>query len=396
MTRHNQRAKQYEQFGWRQHGFRRGLAIRVNTSPLIECSDRFRKEWFSTNLGRWGDISGHEFILSNYLIENKPYQNLGPWDKKPRKKLFKGTGLIKKLTRVKVYEHVLSLEKANLDRFGAHYENRWARRILILPGGEPSHETSLIKELFPDKHIIAFDLDERAVELARPLVDLAVNLDVGDLRFANAKQSPSCLTHDYTFANLDFCGLVTSEGVGQAFERAARMSGYVATWFSYGHEQDLERVITEAEWVGLGAEHLFSDIPETIRNRLLYMFSTLQLSGPSYTGRRGTVMHPLKVWMYRDQAMPMFCVLWGHNPLRVRDNEYGNGAQRAKIPYEKVTGVDFRELVLDHVAKHGSEKTANYYGIDRTKLAAWKAVQTRTGRLTIGTTNDLMGPDEVQ
>lgn len=45
--------------------------------------------------------------------------------------------------------------------------------------------------------------------------------EVGNLLFAGAYRAPACLTARYKFANLDFCGLVTSDGVGESAPGAA-------------------------------------------------------------------------------------------------------------------------------------------------------------------------------
>lgn len=356
----------------------------------IYYSEAFCERWFDAAEILGFDIdkaawrASQKRVLADYV---KPWRR--PWREKARARLFKGTGHVKKLVRVKVYEHAHDLlvqhrylakqQRADFcDRSAYQLDSK--DRVLILPGGEPEHEAGLVRQIFEDAEIVAFDVDDRAVQAAAPFVDLAVPFNVADLRFGGAGRSPRCLTDRYTFANLDFCGLVTSKDIGLAIDRVQRMTPLVATWFSFGHEQNLPVMQFTAGRVGECSEEHLSALPETVRTRMLYIWNRVRLSDLSFTpGSRLDTLHALKVWTYRDQRMPMMCVLWDTSGM-CRD--WRESSRSDVLEYEKVL-VDetaFRAIVLDAASQHGTRRACARFGIRPTVLAAWRAVATRQAR----------------
>ena len=342
----------------------------------IQCSQAFRRRWFNGALA-----ASDERELISVLDRAQR------WRGKRQAKLFTGTGHVKKFVRVQVYEHAQRLlEQRRLltrqlpqDWLAQHDRYDMKDRMLILPGGEPEHEARLARQLFKDSEIVAFDIDDRAVQAAAPFVDLAVSLDVGDLRFAGEWRSPRCLTARYKFANLDFCGLVSSEGVGEAIERARRMATLVATWFSFGHEQNLSAIQESAKRVGARSEDHLSALPATVRARFLYIWNRVNFSDPWATGGwRPDVLRAVKVWTYTDQVMPMMCVLWDTTGMCCDHTSGGD-----VLEYEKVSinESDFRTIVLEAASRHGSQFAAIRFGIRPAVLAAWRAIATRQARL---------------
>jgi hypothetical protein len=228
---------------------------------------------------------------------------------------------------------------------------------------------------------VAFDLDDRAVKAAAPFVDLALTYAVGDLRFRGEYQSPRCLTARYKFANLDFCGLVTSEGVGEAIERARRMAPLVATWFSFGHEQNLPDIHACAQRVGRHSEHHLSALSPKVRSRFLYVWDRVVNESDPWgkgTGWRSDMPAALKIWTYTDQRMPMMCVLWATSSVFTHGFTQV-GTPEAVLPYEKVAidAESFRARVLESARQHGSKFASARFGVRPAVLAAWRAVATR-------------------
>jgi hypothetical protein len=182
------------------------------------------------------------------------------------------------------------------------------------------------------------------------------------------------------FANLDFCGLVTSEGVGEAIERARRMSTLVATWFSFGHEQNLPVIRECARRIGERSEEHLSSLPPTVRARFLYIWNRVNWSDPWRTGTAGRLdaLRALKVWTYTDQRMPMMCVLWDTTGYM-----YWDAASRDEVlAYEKIsiTEAEFRATVLAAADQRGSHFASVRFGVRPAVLAAWRAVATRQAR----------------
>jgi hypothetical protein len=355
----------------------------------IYCSEAFRKHWFDfARIPGLGDEQAEWYAALNereliaYVTSWRR-----PWRKKVRSRLFTGSGHVKKLVRVRVYEHAHKLlgqhrylaEQRRTDR-ADRQEQDFKNRVLILPGGEPEHEAGLARQLFKDAEIVAFDVDDRAVQAAAPFVDLAVPFNVADLRFGGQQRSPRCLTDRYKFANLDFCGLVTSKDTGLAIDRIQRMTPLVATWFSFGHEQNLSDMQAVAKRVGARSEDHLSSLPETIRTRMLYIWDVVRFSDLSFTpGHRLDTLRALKVWSYRDQRMPMMCVLWDTSGTFF---DYGSHERKDVLEYEKVI-IDetaFRAVVLDTAARQGTQFTCTRFGIRPAVLAAWRAVVTRQAR----------------
>ena len=340
----------------------------------VECSPSFRRRWLSGECAPYFE----QELLS--VINSSQH-----WQPKPRSKLFSGAGHVKKFVRVQVYElaqqlldrHKFLVRQYPQDLLEQHDLGEPKDRILILPGGEPSHEAQLVRQLFADSEIVAFDIDDRAVQAAAPFVDLAVTYPVGDLRFKGAYESPRCLTARYKFANLDFCGLVTSEGVSEAVERARRMAPLVATWFSFGHEQNLPEILKCAERVGARSERHLSSLPPKVRARFLYVWARINLSDPwgRGTGLRTDTPRALKVWTYTDQRMPMICILWATAGAFTVAEPYD-----AVLAYEKVSIAEdaFRARVLDVARSHGRAFASVRFGVRPAVLAAWKAVATRS------------------
>lgn len=358
--------------------------------PQIYYSEAFCERWFDAAEISGFDIdkaawrASQKWGLADYI---KPWRRRRPWEKKPRAKLFKGTGYVKRLVRVKVYEyaHGLLVQHGRLAKqlHSSHRQSSYRPdskdRVLILPGGEPEHEAVLVRQIFEDAEIVAFDVDDRAVQAAAPFVDLAVPFNVADLRFGGQQRSPRCLTDCYKFANLDFCGLVTSNDIGLAIDRVQRMTPLVATWFSFGHEQNLADMQTAAERIGERSEEHLSLLPATVRTRMLYIWNRVRLSDLSFTpGFRLDTLRALKIWTYRDQRMPMMCVLWDTSEaFSWRSHDRGD-----VLEYEKVNVAEtaFRAIVLDTAAQQGAGFACTRFGIRPTVLAAWRAVATRQAR----------------
>ena len=360
----------------------------------ILCSPAFRERWFNDALTKelgaaYAEITGRsttsfeEYALIELLNREQRWKR---WRKKSHVKLFVGAGHVKKFVRVQVYTHAQGLlEQHRL--LARHWHDDWhdvdpgdmKDRVLMLPGGEPEHEATLARQLFTDSEIVAFDIDDRAVQAAAPFVDLAVPVAVGNLRFAGVCRAPRCLTDRYEFANLDFCGLVTSDGVGEAIERTRRMSTLVATWFSFGHEQNLPVIQEIAKRIGVRSEAHLSALPATVRARFLYIWNRVNFSDPWGTGGgRLDALRAVKVWTYTDQRMPMMCVLWDTTGMCCDRTSAGD-----VLAYEKVSidAADFRGLVLDAAKQHGSQFASVRFGIRPAVLAAWRAVATRQARL---------------
>lgn len=337
------------------------------SAGAVPCSETFRAEHFS------GPVGLHfEQDLARYLEEQRNTL-LRSRNHETARKPFTGTGYIKKLARVAVYEEACRRWMAN--RLYDHQRER--PRVLMLPGGEPEHEASLARTVLPGAEVIAVDVNERAVEAARPFVDLAVQADVGSFRFKGRDETPDELSHRYVLANLDFCGLVTSGSVGAAIERAGHMACYIATWFSYGHDP-AKLIADRAERIlDFGDEELiehFSLLPETIRNRLLFVYREVQYSNPSFNRVGRVRLQALKVWAYRDQRMPMLCVLWC-----LGGSEFD---EPSVLPFEKVTASedDYRIAALASADTRGADYACSYYGTTKPQLSAWKAVATRRAR----------------
>ncbi len=348
----------------------------MRTKRFVECSPAFRARWFShISSPLWEacaptNVQGSlcERILAEHvrslLADNGVPMALR---KKKRPKLFTGTGYTKKLMRLKVYEMAARLV-GPLEAWNENY------RVLMLAGGEPEHEARVARACFLGAEVLAFDLDARAVQAAVPHVDLAVQMDVGDLRARGSNKSPSCLVTPYHFANMDFCGLTTSDGVGLALDRAAQFSQYVASWHAYGHEQSLPHMQKCAAWVGQHSGELLAAVPGTIRTRLLYLWDRIRRSNPSPAS--SNTLHPIAVWTYVDQRMPMMCVLWSARTYF---------DQLEQIPFEKVvtTELGFKQLVLDAAELKGSAWAADRYGLRTEVVAAWRAVATKQSRARV-------------
>lgn len=356
----------------------------------IQCSQAFRARWFNDALPEELGFNRQPSSFEEYALielldrEARWKRQQKRQQKKSRTKLFTGAGHVKKFVRVQVYLHAQQLLAEN--RLLARQQSRRdldpensKDRLLMLPGGEPEHEATLARQLFADSEIVAFDVDERAVQAAAPFVDLAVTFEVGNLRFGGACRAPRCLTDRYKFANLDFCGLVTSDGVGEAIERARRMSTLVATWFSFGHEQNLPAIQDCAKRIGARSEVHLSSLPPTVRARFLYIWNRVNWSDPWGTGSwRPDALQAVKVWTYTDQRMPMMCVLWDTTGMCCDETSAGD-----VLAYEKVSisEAEFRTIVLEGASQHGSQFAAVRFGIRPAALAAWRAVATRQARL---------------
>lgn len=335
---------------------REKIRYEVESRERVDCSNAFRERW-----------SFDECHLFRYLEEHAPY--LKKLRRSKRKRLFGQTGATKKLMRIKVYEYAFQMLSSRMFDLSSVRDPR----ILILAGGEPEHETALARRLFPSVQLISFDLDDRAVVAARRFVDLSVQVDLADLRFRGPEKAPDCLISGYVFANLDFCGLVTTDGVSHSIDRVGHMTGLLATWFSYGHEQSMPAIRNIAEYFGHGAEQYLSLLPEAVRVRLIYVWKQIANSNPNPNNYGRITLRPLKVWTYRDQRMPMMCVLWTHV------GGWGGAFDGDVLSYENVSvsESDFRALVLSNAIRCGTKNASELYGVRPARIAARRAVATR-------------------
>lgn len=273
----------------------------------------------------------------------------------------------KRLARLAVYREVHQLLVDS---------SRWrvgAPRVLILPGRKPAHEIGLAKHLL-GAHVTAIDTDEKAVAAARDGgADRARLFDLSTLRLSGYSETPNL--HEVTsfdFVNLDLCGLVTTPGAAQAFERAAKVGAHVATWFSFGHEAAMSAIGMEAAFqLGCpGVSDPFHDVPSTIKNRTLFIWKRALMGGPGFGSGAVSRFAVHKVWSYKSNAMPMFVALWTDRSCR--------GPYR--IPFERITGKGYRDEVLRVADAEGADRAAMLYGCSKAQIAAWKAVRTTQQR----------------
>lgn len=237
--------------------------------------------------------------------EVRRYEAMRGSRKCKRRSVFATAGDAKRNARELVYRHVAGLLPS-------------ANRFLILPGRSPGHEVALIRSLFAQSEIVALDVDQEAVDAARQAgVDAAARVDVGDLRLKGCYVSPGVLISPYDFINLDFCGLVNSSGVAHAVERASRLTGTFATWFSYGHEKNLPHIVDRARHVsvcgGPWVQQCMSGVKKKIVDRLLFIWTEAVLASPGPFPLH--IPHRVSaVWYYRDKKMPMMVALWTTEP----------------------------------------------------------------------------------
>lgn len=260
------------------------------------------------------DLEGGSKWVSRFLELNKPWE-----ESYKSRSTYHASGRVKDVVRRCVYAHVADLLR---ERPSPPY------RVLMLAGREPELEVGVARETFgTEATVVAMDLDPVAVERAKKCASIAVHMDVGSLRLKGPNQAPHKLITPYDFANMDFCGHVTSNGVASAVERATRLATYTATWFSYGRETEkpgrragLDELRRRAKSFVEGATPaIWDDVPDVIRDRALYIALRARESAPGYY-QGGPVVHAVKVWSYVDKVMPMFCVLWGpyqytHQPI---------------------------------------------------------------------------------
>jgi SAM-dependent methyltransferase len=290
----------------------------------------------------------------------------------------------KRLARLAVYSEVrrqILTHYRNPDpNAPPHYSERdgnlpFNTRALIFPGRNPGHEIELAKHLL-NAYVIAVDTDKQAVDAARVNgADHVHHQDLSDVKLRSQQKYPgdaSNIIDSFDFINFDTCGLVTTDNVDEAFERACKIGVFVATWFSYGREAKLSWV-QERALLNLKCDPVlgrrFRNIPDTIKNRL--MFARDQAHMPN--GRLADhVMnfHIIKIWSYRSNVMPMFIVLWG-------DGQYVHLPDDYVIPFEKISANNYRNLVMNAVDAESTEKAAILYGCSKTQIAAWKAVRTK-------------------
>jgi SAM-dependent methyltransferase len=301
----------------------------------------------------------------------------------------------KRLARLAVYSEVrrqILLHYKNPDpRAPARYIERDGKlpfdtRVLLFPGRLPSHEIGLAKHLL-NAYVIAVDTDQQAVDAARESgADHAQLLDLSDLKIRLRRKYPgdtSPIIDAFDFVNMDTCGLVTTDGVSEAFERACKIGVFVATWFSFGHEMKLswvhERALLRLKQ-DPAMERRFQDIPSTIKCRLLFARDQANLSERRQdTGLVDHVLnfHIVKIWSYRSNAMPMFVVLWA-------DGQYVHLADDYVIPFERISADDYRSLVMRAVDAESSNRAVLLYGCSKAQVAAWRAVRTTQTKKRIG------------
>lgn len=101
----------------------------------------------------------------------------------------------KKLVRAQLYEHVA--EKIGV-KIGAE-------DFFIIPGMYPAHEINVIRDIFNNPHITAFDCSFAACkEAIKAGADCAV---YGDLENINVREARECLRYtSYSFMHIDLCG----------------------------------------------------------------------------------------------------------------------------------------------------------------------------------------------